>query len=155
MAAPIQKFIPENQPQDTAMTRARLRLSTLAGVKIKNVMDEVRLTQEGISVSVYDSIRQLGASPAELAWVIKPRTLTHRKNKKEPLTQEESGRWLRAAKTQALAIEVFGCTDKALTWLHKPRKRFGNQSAAELIQTEAGAQLVEETLNQIDSGYFA
>lgn len=77
------------------------------------------------------------------------------RSNKEPLTQEESGRWLRAAKAQALALEVFGDQVKASQWLHKPRKQFEGQTAMGLIQTEAGAQLVEDTLNQIDSGYFA
>jgi uncharacterized protein (DUF2384 family) len=41
---------------------------------------------------------------------------------------------------------VFGDPQKALAWLHKPRKRFGDQSALAIIQSEAGAQLVGDTL---------
>jgi len=155
MSSLTQTFKPSKQHPKTAMTRARIRLSKIAGVSLQSDMDEVRLIQNGISVVTFDEIKKLGALPTELGWIIKPRTLTHRKNKKEPLTQEESGRWLRAAKTQALALEVFGNQDKASIWLHKPRKKFGDQTAADLIQTEAGAHLVEDTLNQIDSGYFA
>ena len=68
---------------------------------------------------------------------------------------EKSARWLRAAKICALAEEVFGKKDKASTWLHKPRKAFDNQSAIIIMQTEPGAKLVEDTLNQIDADYFA
>lgn len=155
MSAVFKTFKPTGLQGQTAMARARVRMSEVTGLEINNAMDEIRLTQQGISVSVYESIKSLGASTAELGWIIKPRTLTHRKDKKESLTQEESGRWLRAAKVQALALEVFGDQDKAAIWLHKPRKQFDNQPASFLIQTEVGAQLVEDTLNQIDSGYFA
>ena len=65
------------------------------------------------------------------------------------------GRWLRAARLQALAREVLGSDDKALQWLHKPRRMFDQLSAMELMKTEAGAQLVEEVLSQLDAGYFA
>lgn len=139
----------------TASGRALMIVSKLAGVTLKTPLDEVRLTQRGIAPIAFESLKQLGASAAELHWIIKPRTLAHRKSKHESLTQEETGRWLRAAKVQALALEVLGDREKAIAWLHKPRQHFGNQAAMEIIQSEAGAQLVEDTLNQIDAGYFA
>lgn len=77
------------------------------------------------------------------------------KARHERLTADETGRWFRAAKVHALASEVFGDEAKAMQWLHKPRKIFADLSAMEVIQTEAGAKLVEEALGQIDSGYFA
>jgi len=150
-----ERFTPTNNSQTTALSRARARLGEIAGVKLVTTLDEVRLTQAGVSVQVFDAIKQLGAVSSELSWIIKPRTLSHRKSKSEPLTQEESGRWLRAAKMQALALEVFGNPDKASAWLHKARRQFGGQNAVSLVQTEAGAQLVQDTLGQIDSGYFA
>lgn len=141
--------------QNTAWSRAMITVGTIAETPLNGPLDEVRLTRCGIKPGVMDALKQLGASATELNWIIKPRTLTHRKAKNEKLTPEETGRWLRAAKVQALADEVFGNKEKAVGWLHKPRKRFDNQSAMTLIQSEAGAQLVEETLNQIDAGYFA
>ena len=68
---------------------------------------------------------------------------------------EKSARWLRTTKICALAEEVFGQKNKAFTWLHRPRKGFNNQNAITIMQTEPGAKLVEDTLNQIDAGYFA
>lgn len=127
----------------------------LAGVPLKTALDEVRLTQRGIAPDAIDRLKQLGASGPELHWIIKARTLAHRKSKKEDLTPEETGRWLRAAKVQALALEVFGNQEKAIAWLHKPRRAFDSLSAKDLLQSEVGAQLVEDTLNQLDAGYFA
>lgn len=148
-------FTPSYRQEQTASSRAMAVVSNLAGTALKSPLDEVRLTQHGISPEAMEALKQLGAPAAELHWIIKPRTLAHRKSKNEGLTQDETGRWLRAAKIQALAIEVFGEPEKALYWLQKPRKSFGNQTALSVIQSEAGAQLVEDTLNQIDAGYFA
>lgn len=148
-------FTPSSRPNQTAFNRAMAVVGKLAGVPLKTSLDEVRLAQCGIAPDAIERLEQLGASGAELHWIIKPRTLAHQKSKKEDLTQEETGRWLRAAKVHALALEVFGNQEKAIVWLQKPRQAFGGQSALVLIQSEAGAQLVEDTLNQLDAGYFA
>lgn len=153
MATPA--FIPKQDPPQTSFTKAMSMVSQLAGVPLNNTMDEVRLTQQGIQPEAVDSLKQLGAPASELYWIIKPRTLAHRKSKGEGLTQEETGRWLRAAKIQTLAIAVFGNNNKALAWLRKEQAKFGGESALVLMQSEAGAHLVEDALNQIDAGYFA
>lgn len=155
MSATASVFTPSTDRRHTASVRALAAVSELAGVSLKTPLDEVRLTQRGIAAAAFDSLKKFGVSAAELQWIIKPRTLAHRKSKAESLTQEETGRWLRAAKVQALALEVFGDQQKAITWLHKPRQRFADQSAMQILQSEAGAQLVEDMLNQIDAGYFA
>lgn len=155
MSATASVFTPSADSRHTASVRALATVSKLAGVSLKTPLDEVRLTQRGIAAVAFDALKQFGASASELHWIIKPRTLAHRKSKAECLTQEETGRWLRAAKAQALALEVFGDQEKAVVWLHKSRRRFADQSAMEILQSEAGAQLIEDTLNQIDAGYYA
>jgi len=156
MSATVHIYKPTVKGEQTAWVRAMVTVSKMAGTALKGHLDEVLLTQKGITPKALDALKQqLGLQPAELHWIIKPRTLSHRKEKHESLTPEETGRWLRAAKIQALALEVFGNQKKAVAWLHKSRKRFGDQSAIMLIQSEPGAQFVEETLNQIDAGYFA
>lgn len=155
MSATVANYKPDLSGRQPAFVRAMNRVSKLAGTSLKGPLDEVRLTQKGVSPAVFESLKQLGFSAAELQWVIKPRTLAHRKSKHESLTQEETGRWLRAVKIQALAVEVFGDHQKANVWLHKARKHFDGQSALEIMRSESGAPLVEESLNQIDAGYFA
>ncbi|WP_299975539.1 antitoxin Xre/MbcA/ParS toxin-binding domain-containing protein [uncultured Pseudoteredinibacter sp.] len=147
--------MPSIRSRQTASIRAMATVSKMAGVRLKTARDEVQLSQRGISPDVIDQLKQLGTSSAELHWIIKPRTLAHRKSKGEDLTQEETGRWLRVAKIQALALEVFGSKEKAISWLRKPTRSFDDQSALVLLQSEAGAQLVEDKLNQLDAGYFA
>lgn len=148
-------YKPGLEEHETALVRAMRRVSEITGMPIQDTLDEIRLIQAGVQPVLLESLKQFGFSPSESHWIIKPRTLAHRKSRKELLTQEETGRWLRAIKILALAIEVFGNQDKASEWLHKSRSRFGGHSALDIMQNEPGAQLVEETLNQIDSGYFA
>lgn len=155
MSVMVTNYKPDLSRRQPAFVRAMNRISKLVGTSLKGPLDEVRLTQKGVSPTVFESLKQLGFSATELQWVIKPRTLAHRKSKRESLTQEETGRWLRAIKIQALAVEVFGDDQKANAWLHKARKHFGGQSALEVMQSESGAQLVEASLSQIDAGYFA
>lgn len=71
-----------------------------------------------------------------------------------PQRADETEGSLRIAKITALAQEVLGA-EKATDWLNKPRKTFDGLSAMELIKTEPGASLVEETLIQLDEGYVA
>lgn len=151
----IAEFKPTGTPQTTAYSRALIRVSEMAKCNIKSPFDEIALTQAGVMPAAVEMLAKTLVTINELSWVIARRTLTHRKNKGERLTPEESGRWLRAAKICALAEEVFGNKNKASTWLHKPRKAFDNQSAMNIMQTESGARLVEDSLNQIDAGYFA
>ncbi len=139
----------------SATARAMDRVGEMVDMPLKTPVDVVRLTREGVKPAVVDELVKQGFSRAEVSWIVPARTLAHRRQKKERLTTEESGRWLRAAKLQALAREVLGDDDRALQWLHKPRRAFDNLNAMELMKTEAGAQLVEEMLGQLDAGYYA
>ncbi|PWK52839.1 MbcA/ParS/Xre antitoxin family protein [Pleionea mediterranea] len=61
---------------------------------------------------------------------------------------------LRADETKSLAVKVFGSKDKADAWLKKKREIFGGKSGLESISSDAGAELVKETLLKLDSGYY-
>jgi len=151
----IAEFKPTIHQQPSAYSRALDRVGKMVKGSISNVLDEIVLTQAGVSPTAVEELAKTIISLPELNWVIARRTLTHRKTKGERLTPEESGRWLRAAKICSLAVEVFGNDKKAAIWLHKPRKAFNNQNALMIMQTESGARLIEDTLNQLDAGYFA
>ena len=44
---------------------------------------------------------------------------------------------------------------KALSWMRQTKKRFQGETPMAMLQTEAGARLVEQMLIQIDEGMFA
>ena len=50
---------------------------------------------------------------------------------------------------------IFGNEDKAQRWLHENKREFDNRKPIEMLETEAGARLVEEMLYRIDDGMFA
>jgi len=134
--------------------RVMARVGSILHIGLKTPLDVVRVSREGIVTSAVDLLVDQGFNRRDLDWIIPLRTLTHRREKGQKLTTDETERWLRAAKISALAQEVLGA-EKAMAWLNKPRKVFDGLSAMELIKTEPGASLVEETLIQLDEGYFA
>ena len=148
-------FVPSPKPRDTALIRAIHSVGVMIDRDLRRPVDLFLVTQQGLSPSVIEILVNRGFSRSEISWIIAPRTLRHRREKKEALTPEESGRFLRAAKLFALAVEVLGDEEKARSWLFKPRKAFEGYNAMSLMQSEAGAEIVEEKLCQMDTGYFA
>ncbi|MEE8056217.1 MAG: antitoxin Xre/MbcA/ParS toxin-binding domain-containing protein [Pseudomonadales bacterium] len=148
-------FIPKTQPAKSVSARALAQVGGIIDTPLTNAVDLMRVTRSGISPDAVDALLKRGFARSDVVWIVPPRTLSHRRKNQEQLTSEESGRWLRAAKIQALAEVILGDGDKAMQWLHKPRKAFDQLSAMEVMQTEAGGQLVEELLGQLDAGFFA
>jgi putative toxin-antitoxin system antitoxin component (TIGR02293 family) len=107
-------------------------------VEIHDSVDMVRLTRSGVPVGAVHRLVDAGISQKDLSLVIHRSTLRRREANREALTPEESGRWFRVAKIQALAIEVMGNEQKASKWLHKPRRIFDDLSAIEMMDTETG-----------------
>ena len=87
--------------------------------------------------------------------VIPPRTLKHRRERKEPLSLDESDRLARVARLYELSVRVFGDAEKATRWLTRPKHRFEERSPLSMMRTEMGGRQVEEMLIQIDEGMFA
>ena len=96
-----------------------------------------------------------GFTKSELDWVSPLPVPSHRRLKGQQLTEAETVCFLRALKIQAIAESVLGNRENALTWLRKRRQAFDGVSALKLMRTEAGGQLVEQNLVQLDEGYFA
>src|ERR1700676_3428274 len=101
-----------------------------------------------------DRLARAGVPPRHLDFIIPPRTLSHRKNKGERLTPDESDRAVRVARLLALADAVFGDHTKALVWLDSPAGLFSGKSAFELIVSEPGILFVEAALSKIDEGFI-
>jgi len=87
--------------------------------------------------------------------VIPARTLKHRRDRKEPLSRDESDKLARLARIYDYAVKVFGETERARAWLEEPKRRFDGRTPLQTLQTETGGRLVEQMLVQIDYGMFA
>ena len=131
------------------------RVSRMLDMPVQNALDLARINREGVEPERLDVLVDRGFTKKELDWIAPLRTLSHRRQKGQRLKAGETGCFLRALKIQATAETVLGNRESALTWLRKRRRAFGGINAMELMRTEAGGQLVEENLIQLDEGYFA
>jgi putative toxin-antitoxin system antitoxin component (TIGR02293 family) len=79
------------------------------------------------------------------------RTLMRRKKGRRFLA-DESDRLVRVARIAALAEEVLGQRDKAGRWLQKANRGLGGGTPLDHLDTELGAQQVEQILGRIGHG---
>jgi putative toxin-antitoxin system antitoxin component (TIGR02293 family) len=144
-------------PESTLEARAQAHQARLLGLARppRSALEWSARIAKGLSPAVMDAMVRAGLPSASLAFVIPPRTLSHRKARGEALTADESDRAARAARVLALALAVFGVAPAALEWLRRPLKVFEGQAALDLLPSESGARFVEESLARIDEGYFA
>ncbi len=78
-----------------------------------------------------------------------------RRKKQGCLEPEEGDRLLRVARILEDAARIFGSEEKASRWLNAAHPAFGDAVPVELLDSDAGAQLVRDELVRIDYGDFA
>ncbi len=112
--------------------------------------------ERGLPLSVLDEFSAYSGIPVKdlLEVVIPPRTLKHRRERKEPLNLDESDRLARVAKMFELAVKVYGDRNDGRDWLCRPKRRFDEKTPLAMLRTETGENAVEEFLIQIDEGMF-
>lgn len=126
------------------------------GVPATSEQKIVNLVEAGLPTEVFDRLVERGLSKNEVSRVvINQRTLKRRRAMKQPLSQAESERVIRAVRVISSARAVFGDQNKALRWLRTPKKRLGGRVPIDMLSTEPGGRLVEQMLGQIDEGMFS
>lgn len=126
------------------------------GFRIVSDADMARAVERGFSVKAIAALGKTGVSDEEIGdLIIKPRTLSHRKEKRQRLTVEESDRAARVARVMALAGKTFANEDKADRWLHKNLNALDGRRPIDLVRTAAGARIVEDILARIAWGAAA
>ncbi len=85
---------------------------------------------------------------------ISPRTLQRRRQAHKHLDLIESDRLYRLAKIQARAVEVFNDEEIAVDWLKAPNRALG-EKPLNLLDTEAGTDMVERVLTRIEQGVYS
>ena len=129
-------------------------LGKLLDAQIHSGADLAKLARERIPVDVIDRLSNFGLEARELSFIIRRRTLTHRRQRHEHLSIDESDKAIRLAKILAQTTTSFSNREKAIRWLRCAQRRFGGRSALELLSSEHGARVIEEAIVQIDEGYF-
>jgi putative toxin-antitoxin system antitoxin component (TIGR02293 family) len=118
--------------------------------------DLAEIVERGMPTHSLTLLKDKGLSFTEISQiVISPRTLKHRKARKEPLSQEETDRMVRTTRIIGQAESVFGSSAKALVWLRTPDDRLADRTPMSLLHTEAGGRVVENLLWQVDEGIYS
>ncbi len=108
----------------------------------------------GLSFQAFEAVTaNYGLPKTAVGIVIRTpeRTLMRRK-KGARLLADESDRLVRVARIAALAEEALGQREKAGRWLQKPNRGLGGATPLERLDTELGAQQVEQVLGRIGHG---
>lgn len=124
---------------------------------IRTDLDLVDAVAEGLPTeSVAELAARLELSDVEIFRLVAPRrTLHHRKQSGTALTAEESARVARVARTFVQALDAFGDAPKARAWLRRPNRALSARVPLALLESEAGARLVEDELVRIAFGVYA
>lgn len=126
------------------------------GFRVVSDADMAKAVERGFAVEAIAALGIRGVTDEEIAnLIIKPRTLSHRKEKRQKLTVEESDRAARVARVMALAENAFANQDKANRWLHKNLNSLDGRRPIDLVRTAAGARIVEDILARIAWGAAA
>jgi putative toxin-antitoxin system antitoxin component (TIGR02293 family) len=124
---------------------------------VESDFDLVEAIQGGLPVGALDAVIREGLfSAAEIHDLVLPRrTLTHRRQKGQRLTVEESDRLTRAVRLAARAEEAIGNAEKSARWLRKPNRSLLGRRPLDLLESDVGARMVEQVLGRIEYGLGA
>jgi putative toxin-antitoxin system antitoxin component (TIGR02293 family) len=110
--------------------------------------------KQGLPFRSLDSVRErLQLSVPEAASVLHmpPRTLARRRVARR-LAADESDRLYRVARVAAQAVTALGSEEKAAAWLRRPNRALNGELPIRLLDTDVGAQQVEDVLGRLEHG---
>jgi putative toxin-antitoxin system antitoxin component (TIGR02293 family) len=109
-----------------------------------------------LPLTALKGLLQAGLTEQEIErFVIPQRTRRHRAEKQQPLTVDESDRAVRLLRVQTIAEEAFGSAEKANIWLRRKLSELGGEAPLDVMQTDAGARVIETILAKISWGAAA
>lgn len=129
----------------------------ILGRKVSSPMGMVDALRRGLPYSSLAAVMQaldLSRQEASRVLSLPLRTLDRRK-KERRLQADESDRLYRLANIAARAVEVLGSPHHAALWLRHPNRALGGAVPLELLDTELGAEQVDEILGRIQYGLYS
>jgi putative toxin-antitoxin system antitoxin component (TIGR02293 family) len=122
--------------------------------EVRSDLDLAEAIHQGLS---YEALAHVLASedlePMEAyALVGSRRTLLRKKTAGTNLSPTESDRLARVVRIIARAEEALGERDKAHRWLRKPNRALEGRRPLDLLESDAGARMVERILGRIEHG---
>ena len=123
-----------------------------------NVSDLISTMRRGMSAQVVpDVAARLGISQDKLFERLRlPRsTMKSRIGNKKPLSATEQDRMYRADRVLNRALAVLEDETAVRDWINRDNRSLGGESPLSLLDTEAGYELVLDTLGRIEYGVVA
>ena len=141
---------------------ARAVAEALGGKKVlkrqvRSDLDLLAAIQRGLPTRAVEEVLRSGLfEPGEVyELVVARRTLAHRKEKRQPLSPEQSDRLARVVRVADLAEDALGNRQKAARWLRKPNRSIQGKRPIDLLKSDIGARMVERALGRIEHGLYS
>ena len=118
--------------------------------------DTVRTVRHGLEISAVEAFVRSGAiSYGEIYEIVMPRKTLSNRRSVGSLTADQSDKLVRVGRIISKAETTFGSAEKAAQWLRRPTQPLNGEQPLQMLDTEAGARVVEELLLKIDHGIAA
>ena len=129
----------------------------ILGRRVSSSMGMIDALRRGLPYSSLAAVMQaMGLSRQEASRVLSlPLRTLDRRKKERRLQADESDRLYRLANIAARAVEVLGSPYHAALWLRHPNRALGGAVPIELLDTELGAEQVEQILGRIEHGVYS
>lgn len=125
--------------------------------EIRSDLDLAEAIHAGLPTRAVEVVLESGLLEAsELYELVVPRrTLAHRRDRQKTLSREQSDRLARVVRLLARAEEALGAQDKATRWMRKENRALAGRRPIDLLESDAGARMVERILGRIEHGVFS
>ncbi len=133
-------------------------LLTLLGETPSRAGRLIQATRQGIGYATTQRIlKNYRLDMEEAATILgtSQRTLARRARNRQALTPVESDRLVRFLRIAARAEEVLEDSEGARRWLKSPNRALGGETPLSLLDTDAGAEQVNEVLARIDHSVYS
>lgn len=117
--------------------------------------DLLRAVEGGFRTEAIDALHASGLRPSETERLIAPLPPLQRRHREEHLSRGESDSVLRVARILIHAEITLGSRARALAWLRRSNRNFGDAAPMTLLATEEGGRRVEDLLLRADLGQMA
>lgn len=117
--------------------------------------DLLRAVESRFRTEAIDALHASGLRPSETESLIAPLRTPQRQQLAERLSRGESNAVLRVVRILIHAEITLGSRERALAWLRRSNRSFGDAAPMTLLATEAGGRRVEDLLLRADHGQMA
>jgi len=132
---------------------ASLGGKVILGCSISSGSDLVELVHRGLPVdSAVHILKEGMLSKAEFSRFVSSSRTFERRKKESKLSTDESDKLTRFIRIRTFAAEVLGDDHEADLWLREPNLLLDNHRPIDLLDTDSGSQLVENTLGRLAHG---